>query len=103
MCSSDLADIVLLSQEAVAERCFLVDVRPGENCSSVTVAGHKITLEQLSGRDWVRLQLVTRSGQSTVFVNDKPVLQNVPAAQTAFSLAAEGSAQFANIYVRPAP
>ena len=97
------ADIVLLSQEAVAERCFLVDVRPGENCSSVIVAGHKITLEQLSGRDWVRLQLVTRSGQSTVFVNDKPVLQNVPAAQTAFSLAAEGSAQFANIYVRPAP
>lgn len=94
------ADTVLLSQEAIAERTFLVDVRPGEGCQSVTVAGQQLSPEQLGGRDWARIQLQVKSGRVSIEVNGKTVLADAAATQTAFSLSAAGPAQFANIYVR---
>lgn len=94
------ADTVLLSQEAIAERTFLVDVRPGDGCQSVTVAGQQLSPEQLGGRDWARIQLQVKSGRVSIEVNGKTVLADAAATQTAFSLSAAGPAQFANIYVR---
>ncbi|MFY8058367.1 MAG: hypothetical protein ACOVRM_11535, partial [Planctomycetaceae bacterium] len=86
--------------ESIGERTFLVDVRPGDGCQSVTIAGQQLSLEQLGGRDWARIQMQVTSGRLTIHVNDKPVVADAAATQTAFSLSAAGPAQFANIYVR---
>ncbi|MFM7166691.1 MAG: DUF1080 domain-containing protein [Planctomycetaceae bacterium] len=94
------ADAVLLSQEAIAERTFLVDVRAGAGCESVVIAGQQLSLEQLGGRDWARVELQVRSGRVSIQVNGKQVTADAAASQAAFSLSASGAAQFANIYVR---
>jgi hypothetical protein len=96
------AAATLTSTEPLADREFIVDVRPGENFQNVTIAGQTLNREQLAGDGWARIVAAVQGGKMSISINGKPLdaSRSIAADQTRFSIAANGAAAFANFYAR---
>jgi hypothetical protein len=97
------APATLTSTEPVADREFIVDVRPGKGCQSVTIAGRSLQRDQLPKDGWSRIAVLVQNGQMALKVNGNSVGETTAVApeQTRFSISATGAAVFANLYSRP--
>lgn len=96
------SSVTLTSIEPVADREFIVDVRPGKGFREVTIAGRSLNREQLGTEDWSRIVVAVQGKQMTFTINGKPLKDSttITADQNRFSIAAAGAAGFANVYAR---
>lgn len=96
------AAATLTSTEPLADREFIVDVRPGEGFQTVSIAGQVLSREQLTGDGWARIVAAVRNDTMALSINGKPLdaTRSVAADQTRFSISATGAAAFANFYAR---
>ncbi|MFM7057774.1 MAG: DUF1080 domain-containing protein [Planctomycetota bacterium] len=96
------APATLTSSELLADREFIVDVRPGKGFQGLTISGRKLQREQLQADGWSRIVVSVRDGRMSLSVNGRLVGEptSLAADQTRFSISAAGAAGFANLYGR---
>ena len=93
---------ILTSTELLADREFIVDVRPGKGFQNLTICGRTLNPDQLQADGWSRIVLRVQQGRMSLEVNGKAAGEStvLAADQTTFSIAAAGAASFANVYAR---
>lgn len=99
--ATTLAEATLTSDETLADRGFLFDIRPREGFESMAICDSELTPSALKAGEWHRVEGTVANQKLTLKVNDQIVLTDHPLNRVPnLSLSPRGAADFSNLFIR---
>lgn len=99
--ATTLADATLTSDETLADRGFLLDIRPREGFESIAICDSVLTPSALKVGEWHRVEGTVANQKLTLKINGQIVLTDHPLDRIPnLSLSPRGPAEFSNLFIR---